>query len=829
MRKIFFLILLFCINFPLFGTPSWEPPSLHNGQLRIDGQLYKRFSLGRLNGSPEFSFPIYLEHNISKYPYGELENFSQWTVPQLMSYVAPMNGGIFWLSPGGEEYFFKSNNPRYKVVSTRPGKLKDPYVAVQGNSQKEPDRIYIISKDRFIYAYDKGILKSLEAPSGRRMYFKSNGIRITGIEQREGGDTIPLLSAEYDALNRLVKLSIGPVFHEFSYDGESEILTEWRPFNMHERKVGFFYENGLISKIEYPNTYREKFSWTTDKQVFEASGFFYPDNEKFKPVLLSDSDNIYTYGQKNSEIIIQKANLLEKSDQIRFNPITNRLTVVDKGGFSSTVVWGRGFQNEATGKLSEIISPKGEIIVKLEYDEEGRISQMTRKGEKPIKYTYDEMDRITEIQNGDYPPTKYSYDGNSMRPEKITNPLGETKFFSYRIDGQIETYKNAAGATQKYSYNALGRITRRNYPMGAWISWSYDRFGRVIERNYSNGNSIKFEYNELNQIKKVVENNNVTWRYIYHPSGKIKRIVRNGDIWLEVSAEIKNEKEYLSIVNHKGAERSLTYSVDGKLLEEVNPLQDTIQYKYDPVGHLTGWTAPDGSNVKFAYDARGEMVFHENHIGQTLERKFNESGNIIEKKTKEQTLKIKYDEFDRVIENDYSNNQITAVKYDGYGRIIEGVSGGTKIELEYDALGRHTKRIMTYSDGSKTATLIEYTKTGKRRKITTMHQKSESELEKNIVEYAYDELNRPKEIAINNSLKISYIYDKKSQMLVGKTFTKGNKNTYSYDEFSRLKTILNYDSSGKLASGVSYDWDTDGTLKGKKVWKARNKGLSTEK
>lgn len=187
MRALTF-ISIFILCLPLYATPSWESPTLHNGQLRIDGQLFKRLGLGMLNGSPEFKFPIYLEHNISKYPFGELERFSQWSVPQLTSYAVPINGGIFWLSPGGEEYFFKSNDPTYKILNYRPNRIKGSYVAVRGNNKKEPDRIYIISKDKFVYAYDKGVLKNLEAPSGRRLYFKTNGIRITDIEQNIDGE-----------------------------------------------------------------------------------------------------------------------------------------------------------------------------------------------------------------------------------------------------------------------------------------------------------------------------------------------------------------------------------------------------------------------------------------------------------------------------------------------------------------------------------------------------------------------------------------------------------------------------------------------------------------
>ena len=812
-------VLIFILTTHLYATPSWESSTLHNGQLRIDGQLYKRMGLGMLSGSPEFKFPIYLEHNISKYPFGEFERFSQWSVPQLTSYVAPINGGIFWLSPGGEEYFFKSNDPAYKILNYRPNKIKGSYVAVRGNNKKEPDRIYIISKDKFVYAYDKGVLKNLEAPSGRRLYFKTNGIRITGIEQNVDGKGFELLSAKYDELNRLVFLKIGAIWHEFKYDGESEILTSWCPFGLKERETLFNYRNGMLSTIIHPNTDKEIFTWITTLNDFEQSGNRYIDNVKFNPVLLSDSDNMYNFTQEKAGIVLQKTNLLGNSDKIIFNPRTNRLTTIDKGGVTSSVQWGRGFQNEATNKLSEIISPKGEIIVKLEYDEEGRISQMTKRGEKPTKYAYDDQDRIVEVTVGDYPSTKYEYDNDSMRPAKIINSLGETMEFSYGHDKQIVSFKNANKAVQKFNYDNLGRITRRNYPMDMWIAWKYDDFGRISKREYSNGNSLIFEYDKYSQIKRVVENGKILWEYFYKPNGMLRLLTRNKRKWLEIDSKIRDEKEYLSIINNKGAESQKTYNLDGKLLEEVNPLKDTIQYKYNPIGELTGWIAPDGSDVKFEYDARGKMVFHENHIGQTIENKYDKYGNLAEKKTKEQTIKIEYDSFDRVVKRKYSDRQITDIVYDEYGRINSIVSADVNIELEYDALGRMTKRMAEFPDGSKSAVIIEYTNSGQRKRIFSALQKPDkSEEERNDIRYEYDALNRPVEMRINNAGVIRYYYDKKNQMLLSKVFPNGNKNIYSYDNNFRLKTIENYDAKGNTIGGIQYDWDTDGTLNGKKIW-----------
>ena len=213
------------------------------------------------------------------------------------------------------------------------------------------------------------------------------------------------------------------------------------------------------------------------------------------------------------------------------------------------------------------------------------------------------------------------------------------------------------------------------------------------------------------------------------------------------------------------------------------------------------------------------MVFHENHIGQTIENKYDKYGNLAEKKTKEQTIKIEYDAFDRVIKRKYSDRQITDIAYNEYGGIKYIVSADVNIAFEYDALGRETKRMATFPDGSRSAVIIEYANSGQRKRVFSALQKPDkSEEERNDIRYEYDELNRPVEMETKNAGVVRYYYDKKSQMLLSKVFPNGNKNMYSYDNNFRLKTIQSYDSKDSAIGGVQYDWYTDGTLNGKKIW-----------
>ena len=167
----------------------------------------------------------------------------------------------------------------------------------------------------------------------------------------------------------------------------------------------------------------------------------------------------------------------------------------------------------------------------------------------------------------------------------------------------------------------------------------------------------------------------------------------------------------------------------------------------------------------------------------------------------------------------YAKNQITDIAYDDYGRIASINSAGTKLEFKYDALGRKIRKSLTYPDGSQSVSVMEYTSTGKRKKILNAYQNADKKEEtRSVAVYKYDALDRPVEAKIDGVGKIRYLYEKKSQMLACKIFPNGNKSTYTYDDNFRLKTIQTFDAKNKLLGGVEYVWDSDGTLKGKNIW-----------
>jgi hypothetical protein len=124
------------------GGPLWEKPSLCLGSLDIDGGLRQRFELGALSGSPEFAFPIYMEHGIRPD-----DRVSEYRIPQLETYVVPEGlDEILWLEPGGIRHIFKTED----IVATAPARQKEPWLAIKTDAGNAEFR----SADGWTYAYD---------------------------------------------------------------------------------------------------------------------------------------------------------------------------------------------------------------------------------------------------------------------------------------------------------------------------------------------------------------------------------------------------------------------------------------------------------------------------------------------------------------------------------------------------------------------------------------------------------------------------------------------------------------------------------------------------
>lgn len=115
--KFYYLIsfrrlLFLAVTGDIAAAPSWQKPTMSLGSLGIDGGLDQSFYLGSLSGSPEFAFPIYLEHSLRVD-----DPVSEYKINQLESYVVPEGREeVLWVQPGGSRTVFK----REEILKTEP-------------------------------------------------------------------------------------------------------------------------------------------------------------------------------------------------------------------------------------------------------------------------------------------------------------------------------------------------------------------------------------------------------------------------------------------------------------------------------------------------------------------------------------------------------------------------------------------------------------------------------------------------------------------------------------------------------------------------------------
>lgn len=800
------------------AEPAWDKPSLSLGSLDIDGGLRQRFELGVLTGSPEFAFPLYLQHAFRSY-----ETVAEYTIPQLETYVAPEGRDqILWLEPGGIRHLFKIS----EILDKAPEKQKEPWLAVHAGAGNYDFH----SDDGWIYSYEAGSISSLTAPTGRSLRFETEGLRISRIFQEAGGKEINLLKSTENEIGLTASIQIGPDTHTFDYSEDTEQLISWKSPQMGENSVTFTYSaKGLIETVTLPSQQKLTFQWGgSDGAWQKESGFELPERED-PAFLIADSDFKFQYGISKIGINLMRTDKLGISEGFAYNPRTQQLVARNRDGGETTQFF--GVRGASENRLESARDARGRETVKLTYDEKGRVLTRAVPGQAETRFEYDALDRITKVFRLKDLQTSYEYSGESERPVKITNALGDHIEISYYPDGQVKRYQNLEGAVYEYTYDALGQLTEENHPMGYKKTIQRDDFGRVTRVKEINGKETLYEYNGENRLASVKQQGTL-WAYEYDSDGQLHRLLRDGQTWQ------KTEREKISttgeeIVKHtdsNGDETVIQFDKDGNLVKQVDALGHETRYKNDGLGQLTGWEDARGASVEFDRDALGRVSGVDTGENAKLEMAYDLTGRIRRKNNGEQDIRFDYDKAGRLVKIDYGKGQTILYTYDAYGRVLTALTGqGVKTTYTWDALDRKTSERNDIPNAGYTLLKWTYTPSGLKKSVAvwrgdipipsstpssssliTDHSALATHLQ--TTTYSYDLLNRYTLISVNDEPKIHYDYDPKTLRLLRKRYTNGWIVAYEHFEDGHPKSIVATDDKGKTITDCHYLWAKNGKL-----------------
>ena len=270
-------------------------------------------------------------------------------------------------------------------------------------------------------------------------------------------------------------------------------------------------------------------------------------------------------------------------------------------------------------------------------------------------------------------------------------------------------------------------------------------------------------------------------QYSYTALDLVKKINYNGA--KEVSYQYNKVGELVQMDDWTGTN---TFELDllGRLQKMTDHKGNTVSYAYDAVGNQTGITYPDGSKVSNFYDAVYNLT------------------SVID--ADDGTYAYVYDDANRPVKLTYPNGWIEQYTYDAEGNLLKTVD---------------TDPFQLYNKTPKVK--YEYTYDAEGNVLTEFQRDSDAtENLKSRTAFTYDALNRLTgstrrlEVYPYDTLAYTYTYDTLGNLLKQSGPTKGEEDTYQYNDLNQMvsKHVCGYEQKITRIYDYGYTYDKRGNL-----------------
>ena len=249
-------------------------------------------------------------------------------------------------------------------------------------------------------------------------------------------------------------------------------------------------------------------------------------------------------------------------------------------------------------------------------------------------------------------------------------------------ESQIDFYRNQLGQlVREHQHYKLAHLT----PLTAVLRYEYDELGNLTQTirpdgqvqsnlSYGSGHTYAVAFNQHDLVAfKRDDLHRETARML--ANGLIQTKNYN-DVGLLVSQLIHPEQQTFDRVQLQ-AERHYQYDKN-YLLTQVNDSRlGKLHYQYDSIGRLIKTQTPHKAE-SFSFDPAGNLIdssaMQESYVKNNLiksyqgkQYKYDSQGNVIEISQADKTLKLTWDNLNRLIQSNH-NGQITDYGYDVFGR-----------------------------------------------------------------------------------------------------------------------------------------------------------------
>lgn len=609
-------------------------------------------------------------------------------------------------------------------------------------------------------------------------------------------------------------------------------------------------------------------------RVVSHTDYQYYGNSKLKSIK-DGSGNIISYEYNLDGKVIKSTNALNQSIVYKYDSMGNLVQQTDPRGDS---IW---FEYDSMSRLIRQKQPAADgdfTVTRYIYDNVGNLVKQIQPNEydtsfdtpelagtmRGVSYIYDSMNRkistlspdgeVLEVivydANGNVKKvidglrydgdvmtsagTSYTYDGLN-RVITVTDALGSTTAYEYDISGNLIKQTDARNNIFLFEYNSDKTLKKAVYPDGGTMEYTYDCQGRMITQKDQRGNIITYSYNAFGKIRTETDPYGNTIAYKYDLNGN--------------PVSIKDKRDNITILKYDALDRIVEKRIPLELDASGNVVYSIEKYAYDAAGNLIKKTLGgtrnklDSREVNYTYYPNNLLNTVTDSAGGYSKNYYDKNGNIIKILTlrnegKYDIQKYEYDAMNRKTKDIKlleKNNIFNTAGMAGYERLTDleypdmiavitayeyDILGNLKREIQpkafecalddekniekyiinysYDALNRLERVTRKYNDVDASATYQYDELDNMTREINELG---------NEITYAYDSMSRIISYTDACGNTFSYTYDKAGNKLT-ETNPKNNTMTYTYDKLNRLETITDpynvvittntYDANGNI-------------------------------
>jgi RHS repeat-associated protein len=453
--------------------------------------------------------------------------------------------------------------------------------------------------------------------------------------------------------------------------------------------------------------------------------------------------------------------------------LRNRVSQINTGGSITKQVW------DAIGNLTAVTDPNtvaanGTAATANSYDSLNRLFQTVDLLNGNTQYGYDANDRVDSVQAPNGATTQYSYDdlGNLLAE---TSPDRGTLTYTYDTAGNVRTLTDARGITVNYGYDALNRLMSVAYP---------DPAGNVTYV-YDSGANCSFGIGRLCQAQDAAG----AVQYAYDAFGNVVTDTRTElGVAYTTSYAYDAGNRVISITYPDGRQVSYTRDIKGEIqtvsMNEQGVITTLVSASsYRPDGLLLTRSFGNGLTDTRAYDLQGRLV--NGFLGSLDTRvySYDANGNLTSLQSMPQVGAYQYDALNRLNHEDLTTQATTttAWTYDGNGNRLTQNAGA----YSYTSA---TNRLTQSPDGTLTLDASGNTTSD----------------EGGLRDYSYTQAGTLSQVMISGALAGSYSYDAQNRRTRKSTAT--GITVYHYDLGGNL--LAETDASGNPQR--DYVW-ADGT------------------